>query len=78
MIPIKIKVPIWATKSVGVAEHKIIDDLAIEILYKNKLGDRVYPGIYTISKSKALSYPYQDIKGNRLRIIPIKDMEANL
>lgn len=74
MIKIKIRVPIWATKSVGIAAHKIVDNLVIEILYEDMKGNRVYPGEYYISQSAARRYPIQTVKGIDLRIIPIKDL----
>ena len=74
MVKINIKYPIWKTRSVGIAEHKITGDLAIDILYRNKAGDRIYPNTLYINQIKALTYPINVIKGVKLRIIPISDL----
>jgi hypothetical protein len=75
MKTIKIHSPIWKTRSIGIAEYKLIDPIVIEIDYKTKTGERLYPGKYTITREKALSYPVQLIGGQmRLRIIPIDDL----
>jgi len=71
---IKIRKPIWKTRSVGINSNKIIsDEVTVEILYKDKSGNRLYPGIYFMSSGKAKLYPIQIVKGNKLHIIPIGD-----
>ena len=73
----KIKKPIWKTRSVGIAEHRITAHNTISIEYRNKDGLRLYPKIYYISKKDAFQYPVQVVRGIRLRIIPIDDLERN-
>ena len=71
-----IKYPIWKTLSVGVNESYIKDDLAIQILYQDSAGNRIYPHVYRISREKALSYPTQRINDKvLLHIIPIAHLE---
>lgn len=70
--------PIWATKSVGVADHLINDDLAIYIDYKKADGELLYPDPFFITKDKARSYPTQKIRGTTLHIIPLKDCVQTL
>lgn len=71
-----IKSPIWKTRSVGVNKSYILDDLAIQILYQDEAGNRIYPHVYRISREKALSYPTQRINDKvLLHIIPIADLE---
>ena len=77
---VKIKEPIWKPpRSVGIANKTIVmceaDDFLVEILYKNRFGDRIFPYPYRITKEKALSYPIQKRYGVELRIIPLKDMQ---
>jgi len=73
---IKIHSPIWKTRSIGIATYKLCEGMIIEIDYKTKEGKRLYPGKYTISLDKALSYPIQTLSsGMRLKIIPIDDLE---
>lgn len=74
MRQIKINSPIWATRSIGIADWKINDDLQIDILYCNKMGSRVYPYSFSLSREKAKTYPIQKWRGLDLRIIPIKDL----
>ena len=76
MRKIKIEYPIWKTRSIGIAEYKITDDLLIEILYRDKSGQRLYPHKYRLLRSKALCYPKQVVKnGVILRIVPISELE---
>jgi len=77
MIKFFIKKPIWENpRSVGIAEYKIIDDIEVEIGYKDKQGNRLYPWRLKMSKQKALTYPTrQFVQTPDLKIIPIKDFE---
>jgi len=70
-----IKEPIWGTKSVGVAEYKMTDEFYVEIIYRDRYGNKVYPFYYKMTKEKAKYYPLQIIKGTKLRIIPINDFK---
>lgn len=77
MAIIKIKAPIWKTpRSVGVAEFRMTEPIVrIQIEYKEKSGEKLYPGIYSISRETAMTYPVQVLpQGIRLRIIPIEDL----
>lgn len=74
MREISIREPIWKTRSVGIAEYKITEDLLIEIEYVDKQGKKPYPHQYIMKKDKALTYPTQKVRGNVLRIIPIGDL----
>ena len=71
---LKIKEPIWLTRSIGIAAKRAFADLEIEILYKDKYGNRVFPATYKISKEKIITYPFRYIGKNRIYIIPIKDL----
>lgn len=74
MRQITILEPIWKTRSVGIADYKITDDIEVEITYKDRNRERVYPGKYYMTKAKALTYPTSFVHGSvRLRIIPIAD-----
>ncbi len=68
---IKIKVPIWKDRSIGIAETKISETTYIEITYTDKNGDKPYPHIYSISRDDTLGYPRQIRKGVTLILIPI-------
>lgn len=77
MAIIKIKAPIWSSRSIGVAEFRMTDPvLRIQIEYKEKDGNKLYPGTYSISRERAMTYPSQVLpQGVKLRIIPIEDLE---
>lgn len=71
---IKIKEPIWWNRSVGLDEKKLTDITKIKILYKDTMGNLLFPHTYTITKTKALNYHLEFAKRNKnikLRIIPI-------
>jgi hypothetical protein len=71
---LKIREPIWITKSIGIASKRAFADLEIEITYKDKAGNRVYPATYKITKEKIITYPCRYIGKNRIHIVPIKDL----
>ena len=71
---LKIKEPIWISRSIGIAVKRAFADLEIEIMYKDKFGNKVYPATYKITKEKIITYPYRYIGGNRIYIVPIKDL----
>ena len=70
-----IKEPIWATRSIGIADYRLTDDLLINISYKDKSGNVLYPGKFLVRKDIAKTYPTQRLKENlNLYIIPIDDL----
>jgi len=71
---LKIKEPIWISRSVGIAAKRAFADLEIEIMYKDKFDNRVYPALYKITKEKIITYPYRYMGSNRIYIIPIRDL----
>jgi len=71
---LKIKEPSWISRSIGIAAKRAFADLEIEIMYKDKFGNRVYPATYKITKEKIITYLYRYIGGNRIYIVPIKDL----
>ena len=76
---ILIKAPIWHSRSIGIAEHKISlgGGVEVEIVYKDKNGVQVYPNVYEITMREAIEYPRQEAqRGVTLRIIPIADLRV--
>ena len=71
----EIKEPIWKTRSVGIAEHRLKKDLLVDIIYRNKDGQRVYHDTYIVREGSTLNYPSQNIKGNKVYWIPISELE---
>lgn len=61
----------------GIKTKLITEDLEVEILYQDKVGNRVYPFLYTMGREKALKYPKKMFPGTpELTIIPIKDFNT--
>ena len=75
MNKLNINTPIWKNKAVGIAERLLNDDVEIEILYKDKNGNRLYPATYTIKKELAKKFPVQFIRGIKLYIVPIAKLK---
>ena len=80
---IKIKEPIWDAykyfkehkRAVGIAESSLgVKGVELEILFMRKDGSRPYPNKYFISRENFIKYPTQDLRGVKLRIIPIQDL----
>lgn len=69
-----IKEPIWKTRSVGLSEDKLEEDNTVNILYKNRLGEREYPHTYKITRQEAMSNSLMVVKGVRLRVVPIMSL----
>jgi hypothetical protein len=74
MKTLKIKEPIWISKSIGIAEKRLDANLKITISYKDKYGNKVYPNTYTMLPEKIKTYRTQYIRGNRIYIVPIQDL----
>ena len=70
-----IKTPIWKTKSIGIAEQRLNDDLLVEIEYRQANGNKLYPHTYIVRKNDVDNYQRQTVKGNDLVIIPISELE---
>lgn len=78
MTPIQIRCPIWngGKRVVGIAEYKLgAVNTDIEIMYRNRFGERIYPFVYTMTRSEIAKYPVKIVGcGVRLRLIPIADL----
>lgn len=82
----EIKEPIWNIRSfiphsfgrgVGIAKSKLDqDDITIEITYKDKDGNRVYPKPFKLARFKADLMPVKRIKGTELIIVPLSELQV--
>jgi hypothetical protein len=72
---LKIREPIYCSKSIGIAEKRAFADLEITILAKDRSGNLIYPAKYFIKKEKIITYPFKYYSGVKLFIVPIKDLE---
>ena len=75
MNKLNIKIPIWKNKAVGIAERLLNDDVEINILYKDKNGNRLYPATYIAKKELVKKFPVQFIRGIKLHIVPIAKLK---
>lgn len=68
--------PIWdggfSERCIGIAEFRL--PCIVNISYKDKLGNLVYPDKYIIKQSEAKKYPLKTISNISLRIIPISKL----
>jgi len=68
--------PIWdggfSERCIGIAEFRL--PCIVNISYKDKLGNLVYPDKYIIKQSEAKKYPIKTISNVSLRIIPISKL----
>ncbi len=77
---IEIRVPIFSTMFIGIAEHRIppFGYVEVEIIYCEKPGVRMFPDRYAVTREQLLKYPRQIISSRvALRIIPIKDLKIS-
>lgn len=82
----EIKEPIWNIRSflpnsfgrgVGIAKSKIgQEDAIIEIVYKDKSGERLYPKPFKLERFKIDYMPVKNVKGTELVIIPISELQV--
>ena len=74
---LQIRKPLWDGRKVGVATDRITEQgILVEILYKDKKGNRIHPNFFLMGKEEALSYDTMTVKGRELKIIPINDFKS--
>ena len=80
MNKVVIKTPMWKNGgSVGIADRQFSNSgVLVEIDYKDKYGQRIYPHTYKVSKQKADQCERMYGGKNKLpvSVIPIKDLEV--
>ena len=73
MRTVEIRSPIWDGMKVGIASYKLDHgEVAVEITYTTKQGERLYPETFLLTRQEAQQYPTQTIRGTKLYIIPIR------
>lgn len=71
-----IREPIWKTRSVGVAIEKILPgENVVEITYRTKDGQRLFPNMYTFHSDDVKDHPITTVRGVRLRMLRIADLK---
>ena len=80
MNKVVINTPMWKNGgSVGIADRQFSNSgVLVEIDYKDKYGQRIYPHTYKVSKQKADQCERMYVGKNNLpvRVFPIKDLEV--
>lgn len=78
---ITIKEPIWSTKSVGLNVGGLGDEnlVNVNIAYKDKYENLVFPGTFQMKVKDIAKYPVQLKWGYvRLHIVPIKVLQDHM
>jgi len=78
----RIKEPIWKNKSVGLNEAHLEANNEVEVLWKDRHGERLWPYTYTVTKELAMTKEVMIVRGRgipagkqiRLRIVPISEL----
>tara|TARA_B110000483_G_scaffold75476_1_gene93940 strand:+ start:273 stop:512 length:240 start_codon:yes stop_codon:yes gene_type:complete len=71
----EIREPIWKDNSIGVAEFRLLNDLLINISYKNKNDEKVFPETYIIKNPNLTNREYQIINGKKIYKFLIQELD---
>jgi hypothetical protein len=77
----RIREPFWQYQAVGLAEDKMTSEiLAVDVLYKDKDGNRKWPCRMYVSRSFAMACPQRRIKktGPMVRIVPLEYLKTEV
>tara|TARA_R110000796_G_scaffold233167_1_gene351652 strand:+ start:266 stop:505 length:240 start_codon:yes stop_codon:yes gene_type:complete len=72
----EIREPIWKDNSIGVAEFRLLNDLLINISYKNKNDEKVFPETYIIKNPNLTNREYQIINGKKIYKFLIQELDV--
>ena len=72
----EIKEPVWKDNSIGIAEFRLKNDLLVDIIYKNKSNERVFPNTYIIKNPNLINRSYQLIHGKKIYKFLINELET--
>ena len=71
----EIKEPVWKDNSIGIAEFRLKNNLLVDITYKNKNNQRVFPHTYIIKTPDLTNRTYQIIYGKKIYKFLINELE---
>ena len=71
----EIKEPVWKDNSIGIAEFRLKNDLIVNITYKNKNNEIVFPDTYIIKTPNLTNRAYQIIYGKKIYKFLIDELE---
>ena len=72
----EIKEPVWKDNSIGIAEFRLKNDLLVDIIYKNKSNERIFPNTYIIKNANLTNRSYQNIYGKKIYKFLISELEV--
>ncbi len=72
----EIKEPVWKDNSIGIAEFRLKNDLLVDIIYKNKSNERVFPNTYIIKNANLTNRSYQNMYGKKIYKFLISELEV--
>jgi hypothetical protein len=72
----EIREPVWNDNSIGIAEFRLKNDLRVDIVYKNKNNERIFPDTYIIKNPNLTNREYQIISSNKIYKFLISELEV--
>ena len=71
----EIREPVWKDNSIGIADFRLKNDLRVDITYKNKNNERIFPDTYIIKNPNLINRDYQIIHGKKIYKFLINELE---
>jgi len=72
----KIKEPVWKDNSIGIADFRLREALQVDITYKNKNKERIFPDTYIINNPNLIDRDYQTIQGRKIYKFLISELNV--
>ena len=72
----KIKEPVWKDNSIGIADFRLREALQVDITYKNKKKERIFPDTYIINNPNLVDRDYQTIQGRKIYKFLISELDV--
>ena len=72
----KIKEPVWKDNSIGIADFRLKEALLVDITYKNKNKERIFPDTYIINNPNLVDRDYQTIQGRKIYKFLISELDV--
>ena len=72
----KIKEPVWKDNSIGIADFRLREALQVDITYKNKNRERIFPDTYIINNPNLIDRDYQTIQGRKIYKFLISELNV--
>ena len=72
----KIKEPVWKDNSIGIADFRLREALLVDVTYKNKNKERIFPDTYIINNPNLVDRDYQTIQGRKIYKFLISELNV--